>query len=291
LDPIVIGLQKDCLKADAPISILLRKAKLIASKLKLEESQEWIESELNGFRCPLGDLPQYRIGIGQPKFHNPVHGWLDIVITNSSTKEMVSTAYFAQPIAEIESLAGGEGQFIIIGFLPPINDFLHDNLQIQFNCGLHVSKTVLIGALEGVRNLILDWAIDLESQGIVGEGVTFSTDELEKAQSVVTNIYDSNVGVLGNVGKNAKVSDFSVRKDLNNFEEILSLVKKIREASLGLPSDIRPKLDIEIERLEGAAKQQDQGKVKKAVNAMIVLLQNTGGSLAATGILAALGVT
>lgn len=204
---------------------------------------------------------------------------------------MVSTAYFAQPIAEIESLAGGEGQFIIIGFLPPINDFLHDNLQIQFNCGLHVSKTVLIGALEGVRNLILDWAIDLESQGIVGEGVTFSTDELEKAQSVVTNIYDSNVGVLGNVGKNAKVSDFSVRKDLNNFEEILSLVKKIREASLGLPSDIRPKLDIEIERLEGAAKQQDQGKVKKAVNAMIVLLQNTGGSLAATGILAALGVT
>ena len=81
-EPIVIQLQTDCLDPSIPISTLLRKAKLIASKLALEGTEEWLESELNGYKCALNDLPSYRKGIGQPKFFNPYYGWLDIVLTD-----------------------------------------------------------------------------------------------------------------------------------------------------------------------------------------------------------------
>lgn len=170
-DPIVIQLQSDCLDAAVPISTLLRKAKLVASKLALGQTEGWLESELNGYKCALKELPAYRIGVGQPKFFNPVHGWLDIVLTDSHTRDMVSTAYLPQAIAELEHLAGESGNFVIFGFIPPINDFLHNQLNVQFNCGLHVSKTVLVAAVEGVKNVVLDWAVQLESKGIVGEGL------------------------------------------------------------------------------------------------------------------------
>lgn len=288
-DPIVIQLQADCLDQSVPISTLLRKAKLVASKLKLAETQDWLESELNGYNGALNDLPSYRIGAGFPKFFNPFHGWLDIVLTDSEARATVSKAFLPQAIAEIEHLAGEEGGFVIFGFLPPINEFLHKTLNIEFNCGLHVSKTILVGAVEGVKNAVLDWAMQLEAKGILGEGLTFSSKEIEKAQSV-TNIISSNIGVLGSVGNNAKVSHQTVEASGLSSEEALILVMKVREASGGLPDTVQEAISAPLQQMEEAAKSQDMGAVQQAMNAMVPVLQNASGSLVAGSILAAFGL-
>jgi hypothetical protein len=43
--------------------------------------------------------------------------------------------------------------------------------------------------LEAVRNLILEWALKLEQEGIMGEGLTFSPEDQRKAESVTNNYF------------------------------------------------------------------------------------------------------
>lgn len=55
-----------------------------------------------------------------------------------------------------------------------------------------LSKTALLDILAQVQNRILDWALTLEENGIVGEGVSFSKDEQERAQQAPLINYTSN---------------------------------------------------------------------------------------------------
>ncbi|MEJ2120628.1 MAG: hypothetical protein P8Z76_07920, partial [Alphaproteobacteria bacterium] len=59
--PIVRKLQADATNQEVSVSGLLRTAKLIATKLELEDALVWIDRELDGYAgMPVDDLPQYR---------------------------------------------------------------------------------------------------------------------------------------------------------------------------------------------------------------------------------------
>ena len=49
-----------------------------------------------------------------------------------------------------------------------------------------------------IKNLILTWALDLESAGIVGDGIEFSLTEIETAKST-PNIYNFTNNFFSNV--------------------------------------------------------------------------------------------
>jgi hypothetical protein len=53
------------------------------------------------------------------------------------------------------------------------------------------SPSALAGILDAVRNKILDWALELESHGVLGEGMTFSAQERQAAASVTIHNYGS----------------------------------------------------------------------------------------------------
>lgn len=61
---IVIELEKEALNEQASVESLLRKAYLVARKLKLEEFEEWINNEQNGYK---GNAPDYRMINGEYK--------------------------------------------------------------------------------------------------------------------------------------------------------------------------------------------------------------------------------
>lgn len=60
MSKIVIELQQEALKSDFDIMSLLRKAYLVAKKLKLQEFKEWINNELNGYGDK-DEIPKYRL--------------------------------------------------------------------------------------------------------------------------------------------------------------------------------------------------------------------------------------
>lgn len=56
---ILAQIQKDILNQDVPISVILRKAKVLAAQLESSELQEWASGELDGYQN-LESLPDYR---------------------------------------------------------------------------------------------------------------------------------------------------------------------------------------------------------------------------------------
>lgn len=63
---------------DHIIRNLLRKAYLAARKLKLQEFEDWINHEWNGYK-DLDKIPDYRLLRGELKAWNPDHGWISVI--------------------------------------------------------------------------------------------------------------------------------------------------------------------------------------------------------------------
>ena len=67
---IVLELQQELLQWNCDIVNALRKAHLIATKLKLSEFDVWIQNELNGYTDRNDQIPEYRNVCGIVKLHN-----------------------------------------------------------------------------------------------------------------------------------------------------------------------------------------------------------------------------
>lgn len=63
---IVLELQQEAISKESDILNLLRKAYLVARKLKLNEFENWINNELNGYEN-MDKLPDYRKIRGEVK--------------------------------------------------------------------------------------------------------------------------------------------------------------------------------------------------------------------------------
>ena len=188
---IVIQLQAEAINESVDIETLLRKAYLVARKLQLTEFEKWISCEQNGYK---DNIPDYRIIGGEIKAWNPYHGWIPVVF-DGKTSDIFNKMPVALPIAAISDVyndSNGNVGFTVPGEIAEIlnksNGFMPTKYSFQ------ASKSELRKIISAVRNRILDWSILLEENGIVGEGLRFTDDELRTAhESHVINNYTSNL--------------------------------------------------------------------------------------------------
>lgn len=75
MEGIVIQLEKEALDESVSIESLLRKAYLVARKLKLSDFEEWINNEQNGYKREVSD---YRMIHGEYRAWNPYRGWIPV---------------------------------------------------------------------------------------------------------------------------------------------------------------------------------------------------------------------
>lgn len=88
MSSIVLDLQQEVLKPDCDILNSLRKAHLIASKLKLHDFDTWVQSELNGYSYGDKDkIPNYRKVKGTLKAFNPYRGWISAQCSDDKTEK------------------------------------------------------------------------------------------------------------------------------------------------------------------------------------------------------------
>ena len=79
-----------------------------------------------------------------------------------------------------------------------------------------------------MRNRVLEWALELEKKGIIGEGMTFSTEE-RKAAGQTTYQAITNIGSM----KNSQLSQNSPNASQNlqtgaDLEQILAFIEEIK---------------------------------------------------------------
>lgn len=160
---------------------LLRRALVVARRLAVPELVDWLSQEMNGYD-DRESIPEYRTMWGQLQVLEPVTGeQIPFLIQSAEKDELVRCHREGQPISVLESMAVSEGE-IVKHFPTTIEQKLMDSMRVRMRPRLVFSSAQVRGIIDGARNKILEWALDLEGRGIVGDGMSFTPQEKQAVQ-------------------------------------------------------------------------------------------------------------
>ena len=237
-DSIVLQLQSLASDPNSNIEELLNKSLLVARKLKIKEFRKWCELELEGYEK--NTLPEYRKFRGQLKVFNPYHGFQTFIIPDD-LDEVVTSISINLSVGEINNLLKQDGDSFenVIS-----NQAKRQLMSLQGGYDLEprviFKRSQLLGITSKLRNIILNWSLQLEEDGILGKGLKFSDKEKEAAMSVNHFNIQNLQGVAGTISggtinqnnqMNIKEMDFdSLAKYLAANNVAFSDIQTLKEA-------------------------------------------------------------
>jgi len=257
MSAIVIELQRDALDKAVSISDLLRKALVVSRKLKLDKFEEWIGYELNGY-VSTDQVPHYRKIRGQVGYNNPYHGWSPITFEDANEEDAYSSRNSTQSVAELENIIGNNDEKSVVA-MTFSSRYEKPLLEVTFGHKpyLRISRSAIIGILDAVRNNVLKWSLSLEEEGILGEELSFSESEKQRAESISYHVNNFFAPVsqsqFSQDAHNPVQVVNSSSIDIRAIEGMLSDIKGILN-SITLASDQRLELDSEIATVESQLK-------------------------------------
>jgi len=234
---LVLKLQKKCLNKEEKLQNLLREALVISTKLKLNEFKQWINYELKGYyRLEDENIPNYREVACSVKLMNPYQGLIPLVINNKEMADILSHVKLPSPISELENLVSKESKVdtISVGLTDRQKITIMKLAKTDFVPYRETPKVQVFRVIEEVRNVLLEWTLKLEEDGILGsDDLMFSEEEKETAKSIHIENFN---GVMGDVDK---LGNFSTgKKSINTYNEnnlaleIDKLIKEIQKLQL-----------------------------------------------------------
>lgn len=245
---LISDIKYDLTKKNEKIANTLRKAKIFAFNINLKEFKEWIKYELEGY--PDKDkLPIYRkhkahnfgtfsgpFGRIVNNFQIPLFNLPDII------KDTVSNLYFYDGISEIESMLKMEGNTLQEKWPQEAVILARDYIKLSGDMELieaHkiVTKSMLEGIVDNVKNKLLDFLLELEESEILTESEKVKPGAIEQAR----NLFHINISGNNNVvtsGENITQNIMKVRKnDIDSLSEYFKQnniaeedINKIKEA-------------------------------------------------------------
>lgn len=231
-------IQAAAIDSTVPLTTLLRKCKVLASRLGNADFKQWIEDELNGY-VSIEALPPYRILQVSSKGHfsGPFQSGLrnaDIPLSCLPKKfrESLSHSYLKGPIAALESLVANSTKGTVVEpWSPDIVAHVGDRIYQNMNCMQAwkvISITSIVAALDSVRTRILNFVLEIEAEAPdAGEAPVNSTPVPQERVNQIFNTY-----ISGNVHNLATASShFGQYTNFNEqnaalFHDILEALSK-----------------------------------------------------------------
>ena len=222
--PLVLQLQQLATDNGTDVTELLRKALLVATKLGLQPFRDWVNQELLGYDDTC-DIPEYRHVRTELKVHNPYHGLLPFLIDDEEIMGTVCNVQINDPIGSMINLMQSDNRHLTVP-LSPQQKILLMRMQDRpepLEPVRTVGRNQFASILDAVRTTILEWSLQLEADGVIGEGMTFSAEEKQRAQSSIT--IENFQGIIGDVSGSTVTQNLqmSVRKgDFTSLRAYLS---------------------------------------------------------------------
>lgn len=212
----------------------LRKAHVIASKLKLQEFDSWIQNELQGYKN-YEKIPEYRTVHGELKAWNPYHGWIPAMLPDSSWDNTLCTRKIGDSISSLIELydkcTTGHFQLSLPAeILKTLNEMFDVPIEMKFvvMVGIHKLKEIC----EKVKDTLLQWTISLEEAGIQGEHLSFTKEEKLAAQNIpqTINNYYGSTNIINAPSNNAVITAGNNNSIDFNYQEAQSALKEINDS-------------------------------------------------------------
>jgi len=182
-----------------PISNLLRKAKVLASRLDKKDLLAWIDKELSGYGKK-EKVPDYRMVHGQVKAWNPYHGWIPVIMRGDWAS--VTSRGVSQSVNELEALTGSDSPTFEMPFPDSVTAQMITDSPFPTKSSLFIGSTAIVGILNSVRNKLFDWLLELDKGGI-------KVDEAPVAEQAAARSalgFDERKSVLSINGQEVEIS-------------------------------------------------------------------------------------
>ena len=175
---LVLELQRDVLDSSISVLDIMRKASLVAKKLKIKEFEDWIDSELKGYSDEK-PVPNYRIVRGRLIYWNQFHGWQPIILMDlcPDLEDRLYTRHIRESLNNFIEISKDDNVVFNLEFPSSVKKTIMDWAKKEINPVLQISKGSLTGIIESVKHTVLDWTYQLEKDGILGEEMAFSAQE------------------------------------------------------------------------------------------------------------------
>lgn len=220
---------------DAPISNILLKTKIYASKRKDKELLEWVNNEINGYD---NNLPSYRlidagVKVDVHKGFQEVQGFtypIEIIKEEKIRKRLYHMPIFS-PITQIENITKTKENGDMINLEIPVNIWYHHmkhcicgDIQRAYQFS---SVSALCNIITSVKSLLIDFFTKIEEN----KDIEFSTIMKQKENVTINNnaaVINTgegtvNVSTINNIiGDNNYVS-------IDNIAELQDILKQINE--------------------------------------------------------------
>ena len=266
-------------KENTSTTELLRKALIVSERLSLPDFYQWTNNELSGYT---DKVPPYRIHKGIPQLVNGSGTKLNIDTKFDIEIEQHLYIAVTEPVPEIEATIEYNG--MIYRTIKPLEKSIS---KFRSSNGYHpttiLEKTKSKSILEAIKNEVLKFALNLEKNGIKGDGMTFNNKEKEIAKHYkITNI--NGQIQIDSPGS----SQFQIKKvDAEKLCELVSELRKVLDKDNSMSSDGRSEIESELATLEAQAKSPKPKWpiVNAAALSLKSILENAAGSALASAAL------
>jgi len=218
----------DLIDENISLSNIMRKAKIFASINKIPEMQKWIKYELEGYKNK-DELPSYRIlGVGNMgHFQGPFGSSMkNVVLPTINLPEplldFANHCYVYQSVSEIEGMVSSEENGLMRKW-PAEYIALAQNYitasggMVLVDAHQPISKSLLIGIIDNVKNKLLDFLLDVDQNNLVIEGVEMNDEKRDAIrQKFEINVYGDNNSIASGSNFTQSVSNV-VKNDLDSL--------------------------------------------------------------------------
>ena len=287
---LVLELQRDALDKSINVSDLLRKAVVVSKKLGINEMEEWINRELAGYPDDESEIPLYREITGRVMAYNPYHGWQPLHFANPKLGDHLSKRKISQAVGQLDAIVNSDNsRELQVPFGNHIKNQLIDSMNIPLEVTLLVGHSELHKILEGVRNEILNWTLDLETRGIVGDGMRFSREEKQTASQITYQI-TNNIGSMQNSqlqqdSSNATQSLNVTQNSVDLADFIKELKKSIPDLNLGLEDLDELKAEVSTIEHQRSSPKPKNLIISESLKSIRNILEGATGNMIATELL------
>lgn len=185
---VIQELQFCCANCDGDATHILRKAYIVARKLKLTDFQTWIDDELKGY-ANTESMPEYRKVSGMI-YALWINGSSIPVQVPSEIMDALGHRWIVQSIPEIVSMIeNNDNKSFHIPYVGNVNQMICELTGQEAQYYLSVGKDQFHGIIEEVINTILRWSLLLEENGIEDDQLSFSLSDIEKAKAIPPSDY------------------------------------------------------------------------------------------------------
>jgi hypothetical protein len=285
---LVLELQRDALDSRVPVADLLRKALVVATKLGVKDLQAWVAKEMNGYwGDDADDVPDYREVRGEVKAWNPYHGWQPVYLDSGATAERLSRRHCAQPAAELEAVLESDSTSLQMPFPPELARKLSLSATFPTEITLIVPRSALVGVLQSIRTTVLNWALRLEAEGILGDGLTFTPEEKEAAARLGGQaVFNAPVGSVQVQGAGRDQVAYVTVNTAVDTKAVERLVAQVEAAlvKLNLPADAAAEVNAELAtaRAQLSSPKPKAAVIRSALDTVHRVLEGTAGNFAGT---------